>query len=170
MADAPDPRTLKKGRKTVNLLRVAQCQRGLVLCVAALVFIQLFNVFVGQSLGARYGMWAIFPGMLAYLAASITAIVFTTRLALAMGSHPALAALGAVLMLMPCANILLLLGVNGRATSLLKKHGIKIGLLGPPPTEYPKLYQNACPECGYDLSGNLTGVCPECGTEMAATG
>jgi len=22
-----------------------------------------------------------------------------------------------------------------------------------------------CPKCGYDLTGNVTGVCPECGTK-----
>ena len=26
-----------------------------------------------------------------------------------------------------------------------------------------KLGPNACPACGYDLTGNETGVCPECG-------
>ena len=27
--------------------------------------------------------------------------------------------------------------------------------------EYPK-----CRECGYNLTGNVSGVCPECGTEI----
>ncbi len=26
-----------------------------------------------------------------------------------------------------------------------------------------------CPRCGYDLTGNVSGVCPECGTTPAAT-
>jgi len=26
-----------------------------------------------------------------------------------------------------------------------------------------KLSPNACPDCGYDLTGNETGMCPECG-------
>jgi hypothetical protein len=25
-----------------------------------------------------------------------------------------------------------------------------------------------CPECGYDLTGNVSGVCPECGQAIAA--
>jgi len=24
-----------------------------------------------------------------------------------------------------------------------------------------------CPMCGYDLTGNTSGVCPECGTKIA---
>ncbi len=26
--------------------------------------------------------------------------------------------------------------------------------------------EGKCPECGYDLTGNISGVCPECGTDV----
>ena len=29
----------------------------------------------------------------------------------------------------------------------------------------PKRFRNQCPRCGYNLTGNVSGVCPECGTE-----
>ena len=29
-----------------------------------------------------------------------------------------------------------------------------------------KLGPNACPACGYDLTGNESGVCPECGVGL----
>lgn len=29
--------------------------------------------------------------------------------------------------------------------------------------------RGTCPRCGYDLTGNVSGVCPECGTKVAAT-
>lgn len=27
--------------------------------------------------------------------------------------------------------------------------------------------RNGCSRCGYDLTGNVSGVCPECGTPIA---
>ena len=32
-----------------------------------------------------------------------------------------------------------------------------------------KLRSNACPACGYDLTGNESGVCPECGASTMVT-
>jgi hypothetical protein len=29
-----------------------------------------------------------------------------------------------------------------------------------------RLAAGQCPECGYDLTGNVSGVCPECGTPV----
>ena len=34
--------------------------------------------------------------------------------------------------------------------------------------KHRKLSPNACPSCGYDLTGNETGTCPECGTSITA--
>ena len=33
----------------------------------------------------------------------------------------------------------------------------------------PKLGPNSCTDCGYDLTGNETGVCPECGVDAEIT-
>ncbi len=31
----------------------------------------------------------------------------------------------------------------------------------------PKYPPSHCPKCGYDLTGNVSGVCPECGEPNA---
>jgi hypothetical protein len=41
--------------------------------------------------------------------------------------------------------------LNRRATFLLREHLVRIG-------------QAICVPCGYDLTGNVSGVCPECGS------
>lgn len=35
------------------------------------------------------------------------------------------------------------------------------------PNRFPRSHEDACPECGYCLRGNISGVCPECGTPIA---
>jgi hypothetical protein len=30
--------------------------------------------------------------------------------------------------------------------------------------------QNQCPQCAYDLTGNVSGICPECGNPIGSTG
>lgn len=30
----------------------------------------------------------------------------------------------------------------------------------------PRMHEGCCPECGYNLTGNVSGRCPECGTEI----
>ena len=32
----------------------------------------------------------------------------------------------------------------------------------------PKADANSCEECGYNLTGNVSGRCPECGTEISS--
>ena len=37
---------------------------------------------------------------------------------------------------------------------------IVVSVLWPAPKRYPA---HCCPQCGYNLTGNVSGVCPECG-------
>ena len=42
-----------------------------------------------------------------------------------------------------------------------------IGLLGTPAyRRWSRRRAGGCAECGYSLTGNVSGVCPECGTEV----
>ena len=42
-------------------------------------------------------------------------------------------------------------------------------LLDPYTTEYELFECRVCVTCGYDLTGNMSGVCPECGTRVKFT-
>jgi hypothetical protein len=58
----------------------------------------------------------------------------------------------------------LLLGIGfwvaGRVTDKQYRRALRIELTS---AGFP-----TCQQCGYDLTGNLSGICPECGTAMAA--
>ena len=60
-----------------------------------------------------------------------------------------------------------------KATYILLPHYLFILLAAISPTVWlfkwnkrRKLGPNACPSCGYDLTGNVSGVCPECGKSI----
>ena len=170
MSDDLQPITVQKGRKTINLKKVAFAQRWLVLCVLGMILIYagaIFNAFFTPPAIADPIQIAL--GLLSY-AVGITAIVFVAMLAFALGTPVWLLVVLILLMIMPCVNFLILLITNGRATAILKQYGLKVGLLGVPPSEHPKLYANACAACGYNLAGNTTGLCPECGTPIIPRG
>jgi hypothetical protein len=67
------------------------------------------------------------------------------------GSHLKLLGLTAFIVLVPVA--LLIIGM----TALIRAIVYRIVLWPPPPRP------GACEACGYDLTGNVSGVCPECG-------
>lgn len=63
-------------------------------------------------------------------------------------------------MIVPAASALagryvIIWALERRATRLLREHLISLG-------------QAICLKCGYDLTGNVSGICPECGTEVVA--
>ncbi|MCP3905799.1 MAG: hypothetical protein GY715_19400 [Planctomycetes bacterium] len=73
-----------------------------------------------------------------------------------------------VLMFAPCVNLLVLLSVNARATHVLKRAGLEVGLLGVSPGQLERVFTaDLCSACGYRLDGNLSGTCPECGEPSA---
>jgi hypothetical protein len=106
---------------------------------------------------------------LLYWALLISVLVSVLRLLAALGVHVIWRIFCGVLLIAPCINLLLLLVINGRATRALKDAGLRVGLMGVRDDELlRKLSVHLCRQCGYDLTGNVTGVCPECGTAISA--
>ena len=143
----------------VDLIKVATRQRSLIwlilLSILAMVgFIALLsvNTVAGLILG---GLLVVFQ---------LLALIQTFRLSAAMKSGyimPVLLIFGIVI---PFLGLIMLLLISGQANGLFKAAGVKIGFMGVPKSEYPKLTKGNCPGCGYSRDGlEPLQTCPECG-------
>ncbi len=104
-----------------DLRSVAKFQKGILVCI-------LFQLV------AMIGQLALPPEIrllisVAVLVVGIVSGVFVFMLAIKVYGT-ALGVLLGVLSLVPCMGLIVLLVVNGKATSVLKQNGIKVGLLG----------------------------------------
>jgi len=91
----------------------------------------------------------------------VTAVVLVLVAGLVLPTFGALAAVSAVAIVcfFDCASS------SGRVSRLLKKAGVRVGLMGASNEELRRLQTGVCFHCGYDMAGLPTPVCPECGKE-----
>lgn len=108
-----------------TLRSVAGFQKGVLFSILGQIVAVIILMAGGQSLPP---MVTILVQGLAALSA-IAGMVFVLLLALKIYS-PVVAVLLAILALAPCIGLICLLVINGKATGILKSHGIKVGLLG----------------------------------------
>jgi hypothetical protein len=73
---------------------------------------------------------------LGLLASMVTGAVFVFMLSIALYNTGAGIVLG-ILTLIPLIGLIILLVINGRATSVLREHGIKVGLMGADSRQIP---------------------------------
>ena len=72
-------------------------------------------------------------------------------------------------MIAPCANLILLLLINMSVTRMLRRAGLRVGMTGGKDEGVERsINPMLCTGCGYDLTGNISGVCPECGCPVDA--
>jgi hypothetical protein len=118
-----EPRTSR-----ADLRDVAWYQKMIILCILAYLGIVAVSVAMNalppeiQLLG-RLGLFVYI------LAVVVTAIVFVFLLALKLYSTGIGVLLG-FLTLLPCIGLIVLLILNSKATSLLQKHNVRVGLFG----------------------------------------
>jgi hypothetical protein len=115
-----------------GLRNVARYQRNINLCILATLALVPLSM-AGGSRGAD--IVALLVG-LAYFGIQITALAFVFLLARALYGT-VLAVLLGLLMFAPCISLLVLLLISQRATSVLRKAGVKVGLLGANPNQVP---------------------------------
>jgi hypothetical protein len=117
--------------KTIDpkrLKRIAQNQRQICISIFLLILIAIAAIIFNDSawVGADYTHWT----SIAYYAVNIYALLNGILLIANVYNSVILSIVLGILLLVPCLNILILLGISQRATMYLKEHGFKVGLLG----------------------------------------
>jgi hypothetical protein len=109
-----------------DLVAVARYQKGVLVCILLNILTIFARLLVPPDVAILL--------TLAMFVVGLAGTIFVVLLAMKVYSTLAGIVVG-VLSLVPCINLLVLLIVNGKATSILKRNGIKVGLLGANPSE-----------------------------------
>jgi hypothetical protein len=150
----------------VNMLLLARRQRWMLWLILASLLSVMLSIPV-MRLGAMGGPVFIGTFAVGLFAIQIAVMLGTVGLLVSMRTNFSLIVIGAALMCIPWISFLVLLLVNGRATQRLRKAGLKVGFMGVDDKQVVlKLGRDLCRKCGYNLTGNVSGVCPECGTRI----
>ncbi len=156
-------------RDGIDLRVLARRQRGVVWLVLASIFASVLTALGLGFFGATPGK----SGLLAMVSMVFTvvlqlAVIFgTLQLMMALRSHVVVLVLMGLLMIHPMICLIVLVIENTRASRRLRRSGIRVGLLGAQDADVVRmLAPHVCRQCGYDLTGNVSGQCSECGVAI----
>jgi len=155
-----------------NVLAVASAQKmmlwTLVVAIVSNISIQAISMSLKQQPIAPEALVAIGLGMMVFaIVLVVLQISSVIRLCLALGEGWA-TIIYVLVQFIPCANLILLLFLNSRATTFLKKQGIRVGLMGASRAELDRFQQrgdHTCSGCGEPLDADAAR-CPVCGKEV----
>ena len=117
--DAPVVGVLSGKRE--DLKSVAQYQKGILVCILIYLTAVLVRFLLPTEVLPLLGIGILALGVVGTVFVFLLAIkVYSTGIGILLG----------ILTLVPCLGLIVLLIVNGKATSILKQNGIKVGLLG----------------------------------------
>ena len=119
---------------TVDLRTIAVRQKAVIYCILAYIVV----VGARVTLVTARGDYAPFELILALLQIGvyIATAVFTFMLAIALFNVAAGIILG-IVSLIPLLGFIVLLVISSRATSVLRRHGIRVGLMGAKSSQIP---------------------------------
>ncbi len=104
-----------------DLRSVAQYQKGILVCILVYFLAVLSQLLVPPELRILISIGVIVVGIVGTIFVFMLAMkVYSTAVGILLG----------ILALVPCIGLLVLLMVNGKATTILRDNGIKVGLLG----------------------------------------
>jgi hypothetical protein len=111
-----------------DLRVVATRQKGLIFCILAYLLAVAAQFALPEELRLLAALFA--------LAVVVAAVVFVFMMALELYGVGIGIVMG-VLTLIPLVGLIVLLIINGKATKLLRRHGIKVGLFGADSRQIP---------------------------------
>ena len=161
---APLPPELFAVVNGMGMRLVAQRQRWLLWCVLLLITASVLLMLAdARVLPPFVAGVAAFASLAAFCLVLVRVVLMLAALRQSLAVVIVLGILAAA----PCVNLLVLVIVSQMATGALRKAGIKVGFMGASDKQVLlALDPNICRQCGYNLTGNVSGRCPECGTDV----
>ncbi len=151
-------------KRTPDLRALAQRQRWLIWLV---LLSQIPQLLPFLPLG-QFGVVVAVLAVLFTLALLVLVLVGVVLVLIAQGVHVLMIIVCSLLLFVPCINLLVMLRINRNATNALRQAGLHVGLMGVAPEEVERvLNPNLCAQCGYNLTGSVSGFCTECGAVVA---
>jgi hypothetical protein len=134
----PQPPSLNYAPPVRNDIRtIAFRQKILMYCILAYLALIIARVFMMVNTGGAVPLPLSLLLGLATLGVALTATVFVFMLSIAL-YNTGMGVLLGILALVPLLGLIILLIVNGKATTVLKQHGVKVGLMGARMSDIPE--------------------------------
>lgn len=171
MADiqpTPPPDDLHPLDAYVNKKNVAMRHRDMVLgfLVTIIAFILYLSFAILTALLHLPSLTHIVAWLLVVAAHTYT-VLQGFRLKFALGENAFFSLLFAVCLAIPVLNLAAIISVHNEAVRLLRRAGLRIGIIGVSERDYNRVYAPwLCLWCDYDLTGNRSGICSECGNRI----
>ena len=105
----------------IDLRSIAVYQKGILVCI----LIYLATVAAQFALPPELRLFLAIPAIGVILTATVFVFLLATKV-----YSTGIGVLLGILTLIPCIGLIVLLIINAKATTVLKRHGVAVGLLG----------------------------------------
>lgn len=150
-------------RRSPDIRKLARRQRWMPWLIVLTILVQILPYGLWDRLGP--GAYAAVGALAAVI--HILLLVTVVLVLVAEGVSTVETVLCGIVMLAPCANILMAMLVSESARRCLRQAGLPVGPIGIGREHVERIFdRDLCSRCGYDLTGNVSGICPECGSRI----
>lgn len=119
--DGETPDIRKGNLDRATLRSIAVNQRGVLVCILVYILLVIVQFFLPQDIR----IFLAAPALITVVMATIFVFLLSTKV---YGTFAGI--FFALFTMVPCLGLVMLLVINGKATSVLRLHGIQVGFLG----------------------------------------